>query len=92
MIERRFKQLSTPSIRLRGTGFHSAASATVIKCVLVNHEFILRFHLGNATRMTAHNWGLEIRRNPVDPAALLDVLGARFSYWNDDVEHRPIFD
>lgn len=52
----------------------------------------MRFHLGNAARMTAQNWGLEIRRNPLDPVALIEVLGARFNYWRDDVDHEAIFD
>jgi len=49
------------------------------------------FHLGNAARATAQNWGMEVRLNPIDPRALLEVLGSRFNYWADDVEHQPIF-
>lgn len=51
----------------------------------------MRLHLSTAACVTAHNWGLEIRRN-VDAASFLDMLGARFNYWADDVDHPPIFD
>jgi hypothetical protein len=50
------------------------------------------FHLGNAARMTAANWGLDVRRNPLETRALLDVLGDRFHYWTDDVPHERLFD
>ncbi|MEH3139558.1 MAG: hypothetical protein PGN37_05115 [Mycobacterium kyogaense] len=52
----------------------------------------MRFHLSNAARATAQNWGLEVRRNPIAPSALLDVLGSRFNYWSDDVQHEPVFE
>ncbi|MBD2763514.1 hypothetical protein IEE92_13350 [Kocuria sp. cx-116] len=50
------------------------------------------FHLANAARSTAQAWGLEARINPIEPQAFLEVLGARFNYWSDDVEHEPIFE
>ena len=49
------------------------------------------FHLAHAARSTAQAWGLEVRLNPIEPQAFLEVLGARFNYWSDDVEHEPIF-
>lgn len=49
------------------------------------------FHLGNAARTTAHRWGLEVRLNPLDHRSFLGLLGDRFNYWNDDVEHASIF-
>lgn len=50
------------------------------------------FHLAHAARSTAQAWGLEVRLNPIEPQAFLEVLDARFNYWSDDVEHEPIFE
>ncbi len=40
---------------------------------------------------TVQNWGLEIRQSPVDPKAVLKVLGDRYGYWADDVDHEKFF-
>lgn len=48
------------------------------------------FHLANAAMATARRWGLELRLNHFEPHVFLNVLGERFNYWNDDVEHVPI--
>jgi len=40
---------------------------------------------------TVHNWGLEIHQSAVDPAAVLRVLGDRYRYWTDDVDHEDFF-
>jgi hypothetical protein len=48
------------------------------------------FHLANAARATAGHWGLELRLDRFEPHIFLNVLGDRFNYWNDDVEHAPI--
>jgi hypothetical protein len=49
------------------------------------------FHLANAALTTVRQWGLEVRLNRVDPRSFLGLLGDRFNYWDDDVEHEPIF-
>ncbi|WP_284975251.1 hypothetical protein [Arthrobacter sp. efr-133-TYG-104] len=49
------------------------------------------FHLSNAALTTVRRWGLEVRLNRVDPRSFLGLLGDRFNYWDDDVEHEPIF-
>ena len=54
-------------------------------------EDAMWFHLGNAATATARRWGLEVRLNLLDPRAFLSVLGDRFNYWADDVDHQPIF-
>ncbi|MEO9246184.1 hypothetical protein ABDK96_00610 [Citricoccus nitrophenolicus] len=54
-------------------------------------EDAMWFHLGNAAIATARRWGLEMRVNRFDPRAFLRVLGDRFNYWDDDVDHEPIF-
>jgi hypothetical protein len=54
-------------------------------------EDAMWFHLGNAAAATARRWGLDVRVNLRDPRAVLSVLGARFNYWSDDVDHAPLF-
>ena len=54
-------------------------------------EDAMWFHLGNAAAATARRWGLDIRVNLFDPRAFLNVLGDRFNYWSDDVEHEALF-
>lgn len=49
------------------------------------------FHLSNAALTTVRRWGLEVRLNRVDPRSFLGLLGDRFNYWDDDVDHEPIF-
>ncbi|MGW4543564.1 hypothetical protein ACWEOP_37575 [Streptomyces chartreusis] len=53
-------------------------------------EHALRSHLTVAAVSTAH--GLAIRPGPLDPQALLSVLGDRYSYWTDEIEHTDPFD
>ncbi|MER7050288.1 hypothetical protein [Streptomyces jumonjinensis] len=50
-------------------------------------EHALRSHLSVAAVSTAHGLGLVLRSAPIDPQALLSVLGERYGYWTDDVEH-----
>ena len=40
---------------------------------------------------TVRTWGLEIRQPTVDPDAVLKVLGDRYGYWSDDVQHEDFF-
>lgn len=47
--------------------------------------------LSNAALTTVRRWGLEVRLNRVDPRSFLGLLGDRFNYWDDDVDHEPIF-
>lgn len=54
-------------------------------------EDAMWFHLGNAAAATARRWGLEVRLDLRDPRAFLSVLGDRFNYWTDDIDHQPIF-
>jgi hypothetical protein len=58
-------------------------------------EAVTREALENALDMSAlstvRNWGLEIHQPSVDPAAVLKVLGGRYGYWSDDVDHEGIF-
>lgn len=55
-------------------------------------EHALRSHLSAAAVSTARGLGLAIRASPLDPQALLSVLGERYGYWTDDVEHTDPFD
>jgi hypothetical protein len=50
------------------------------------------FHLANASRLRAQAWGLEVRVASLDPQAFLGLLGKRFDFWADDVEHEPLFE
>ncbi|MFF4827458.1 hypothetical protein ACWDAO_02310 [Streptomyces sp. NPDC001212] len=54
-------------------------------------ESALHSHLHTATLATVRNLDLVIRRSPVDPQALLSVLGDRYGYWKDDVDHPDLF-
>jgi hypothetical protein len=40
---------------------------------------------------TARGLGLVIRPGSLDPQALLLVLGERYGYWTDDIEHTDPF-
>ncbi|MEU6097710.1 hypothetical protein [Streptomyces sp. NPDC047079] len=40
---------------------------------------------------TARGLGLAIRSSPFDSQALLSVLGDRYGYWTDDIEHTDPF-
>lgn len=48
------------------------------------------FHLANAAVMSARGWGLELRLGRFEPRQFLQLLGDRFNYWSDDVDHEPI--
>lgn len=48
------------------------------------------FHLANAAAATARRLGLELRLDRFEPRSFLSVLGDRFNYWDDDVDHEPI--
>ncbi|MCC9177673.1 hypothetical protein [Arthrobacter sp. zg-Y750] len=52
-------------------------------------EDVMWVHLANAAVATIRGWGLELRVR-FEPRALLAVLGDRFNYWDDDVDHDPI--
>ncbi|MGW8987810.1 hypothetical protein ACWGQ9_34820 [Streptomyces parvus] len=54
-------------------------------------EHALRSHLSVAAVSTARGLGLAIRPGPIDPQALLSVLGERYGYWTDDIEHKDPF-
>ncbi|MFI1928671.1 hypothetical protein [Streptomyces sp. NPDC020377] len=54
-------------------------------------ERALRSHLSVAAVSTARTLGLVIRRRSFDSQALLSVLGDRYGYWADDVEHSDVF-
>ncbi|MET8631780.1 hypothetical protein [Streptomyces sp. NPDC004680] len=54
-------------------------------------EHALRSHLSVAALSTARGFGLAIRPGPLDPEALLSVLGERYGYWTDDIEHTDPF-
>jgi hypothetical protein len=47
--------------------------------------------LNTSAISTADNWGLEIRQPTMEPAPLLQLLGARYGYWDDDVDHDDFF-
>ncbi|MEU6348353.1 hypothetical protein ABZ896_03400 [Streptomyces sp. NPDC047072] len=52
----------------------------------------MRLHLQAAALSAACNHlGLIIRQNSIAPHALLSVLGNRYGYWTDDVDHRDLF-
>ena len=53
-------------------------------------EDAMWFHLANAARATAGLMGLELRLHRFEPRLFLSVLGDRFNYWDDDVDHTPI--
>ncbi|WP_328855199.1 hypothetical protein OHB01_08785 [Microbispora hainanensis] len=40
---------------------------------------------------TVHSWGLEIHLSSVDPGAVLKILGERYGYWTDDIDHEDFF-
>ncbi len=54
-------------------------------------ERALRSHLSVAAVNTARGFGLAIRPGALDPQALLSVLGDRYGYWTDDIEHTDPF-
>ncbi|MFF3459706.1 hypothetical protein ACFYXH_36505 [Streptomyces sp. NPDC002730] len=54
-------------------------------------EQALRSHLSVAAVSTARGLGLAIRPGALDPQALLSVLGDRYGYWTDDIEHTDPF-
>lgn len=54
-------------------------------------EHALRSHLAAAAVSTAHGLGLTIRPERFDPQALLALLGERYAYWTDDIEHTDPF-
>lgn len=49
------------------------------------------FHLSNAAVASAGGLGLELRLDRYEPHAFLNVLGDRFNYWEDDVDHEPLW-
>lgn len=51
----------------------------------------LRFSLTNSAMSTAQTMGLQFHQQPPDVAAILAVLGARYGYWTDDVDHEDLF-
>ncbi|MFG3055519.1 hypothetical protein ACGFZP_31880 [Kitasatospora sp. NPDC048239] len=55
-------------------------------------EDALRSYLSAAAVSTAHGFSLVVRSDVLDPRALLAVLGDRYGYWTDDVEHVNPFD
>lgn len=48
------------------------------------------FHLASAAAAGAQGLGLELRLGRFEPRSFLNVLGDRFNYWEDDVDHEPI--
>ncbi|MFJ7297833.1 hypothetical protein [Streptomyces collinus] len=54
-------------------------------------EHALRSHLAVAAVSTARGFGLAIRPGRLDSQALLSVLGDRYGYWTDDIEHADPF-
>ncbi|MET9104057.1 hypothetical protein [Streptomyces antibioticus] len=54
-------------------------------------ERALRSHLSVAAVSTARGFGLVIRPGSLDTQALLSVLGDRYGYWTDDIEHKDPF-
>ncbi len=48
------------------------------------------FHLASAAAAGAQGLGLELRLSRFEPRSFLNVLGDRFNYWDDDVDHEPI--
>ncbi|MEU9031507.1 hypothetical protein AB0D46_29125 [Streptomyces sp. NPDC048383] len=54
-------------------------------------EHAMRTHLSVAAVSTARFYDLTIRRSPIAPEALLSVLGDRYGYWSDDVDHTDPF-
>jgi len=40
---------------------------------------------------TMRQWGLEVHQSAVDPGAVLKVLGDRYGYWTEDVDHDDFF-
>ena len=59
-------------------------------------DAVTRKALEDALHMSAlstlKNWGLELHQSSVDPVSVLKVLGDRYGYWTDDVEHDGIID
>ena len=54
-------------------------------------EKTLRFHLQNAALHTVQIFGLQVHQQTPDFKAVLAVLGARYGYWTDDVDHDNYF-
>jgi hypothetical protein len=51
----------------------------------------LEENLKMSAMSTLRTWGLEIHQPTVDPDAVLKVLGERYGYWSDDVDHEDFF-
>ncbi|SFE24045.1 hypothetical protein [Streptomyces mirabilis] len=54
-------------------------------------EHALRSHLSVAAVITARGFGLAVRPGPLAPQSLLSVLGERYGYRTDDIEHTDPF-
>ncbi len=54
-------------------------------------EKTLCFHLQNAAMHTVQLFGLQIHQQTPDFKAILAVLGNRYGYWTDDVDHDNYF-
>lgn len=55
-------------------------------------EEALRSHLNGAVLSTLATLGLSNNQRTPDFAAIFNFLGDRYSYWQDDVPHDPLFD
>lgn len=52
----------------------------------------LREQLAIVQLETLRHWGLELRQRTPDLPAVERLLAARYRYWDDDVDHAPIFE
>ncbi|GAB2460588.1 hypothetical protein HD599_001173 [Conyzicola lurida] len=52
----------------------------------------LRFHLASAAASGVASIGLTIHAGSVPTDAILEFLGERYRYWNDDTPHDPLLD
>jgi len=52
----------------------------------------LRFHLASAAASGVASVGLTIHASPVPTDAILEFLGERYRYWDDDTPHDPLLD
>ena len=52
----------------------------------------LRFHLASAAVSGVASVGLTIHAGPVPTDAILEFLGERYRYWDDDTPHDPLLD
>ena len=65
--------------------------AVSIPVEIINEEN-MKFNLQVSMLATLKGFGFSLEQKMVKPEEISDFLAEKFNYWEDDVEHDPIFD